>query len=61
MKEKPVKELKGMGGRDAASYKSETGGIKGAAKKMDKLASSCGTECKGKDASAYKNAKLQSY
>lgn len=62
MKEQAVKELKGKGGRDAASYKSEVGGAgTGAAKKMDKLAGSCGSDCKGKDESAYKAAKLQAY
>jgi hypothetical protein len=52
------KELKGKGGRDAASYKSETGGAQGSAKKKDKLAASCG-ECSGKDGAAYSKAKLQ--
>lgn len=54
-----AKELKGSGGRDAAAMKSETGGAKGSAKKMDKLAAQCGSDCKGKDDGAYKAAKLQ--
>ena len=45
--------LKGKGGRDASSYKSETGGMAGG-KKMDKLAAQGGA--KGKDASQYASA-----
>lgn len=56
---KGEQQLKGSGGRDAASYKSETGGAKGSAKKHDKLAAQCGGECSGKDAAAYSKAKLQ--
>jgi len=52
--EEKGKELKGSGGRDAASYKSETGGAAGA-KKQDKLAGSA-PESKKKDESAYKAA-----
>lgn len=59
-KGKEPKELKGSGGRDASAYKSETGGAGGGmgAKKMDKLAGSCSSDCKPKDAGAYKAAKL---
>jgi hypothetical protein len=56
---KGEKELKGSGGRDAAAYKSDTGGMKGSAKKVDKLAGQCGGECSGKDEAAYTKAKLQ--
>jgi hypothetical protein len=59
MAEKEPKELKGKGGRDAAAYKSETGGAGMGGKKMDKLAGSCGADCKPKDEGAYKAAKLQ--
>jgi hypothetical protein len=58
---KSVKELMGKGGRDAASYKSDVGGMSGNGKKMDKLAGSCGSDCKSKDEAAYKSAKLQAY
>lgn len=56
-----VKELKGKGGRDASSYKSDVGGAGMGGKKMDKLAGSCGSDCKTKDEAAYKSAKLQDY
>jgi hypothetical protein len=55
--EEKGKALKGKGGRDASSYKSDVGGAGMGGKKMDKLASSCG-ECKPKDQGAYKSAKL---
>lgn len=55
--DKGSKELKGSGGRDGASYRSETGGMSGA-KKQDKLAGSA-PESKKKDDAAYKSAKLQ--
>ena len=61
VKSQGMKELMGKGGRDAASYKSDVGGMSGSGKKMDKLAGSCGSDCKGKDESAYKSAKLQAY
>lgn len=55
--EEKGKELKGSGGRDGASYKSETGGMSGA-KKQDKLAGSA-PESKKKDDAAYKSANLK--
>jgi hypothetical protein len=47
--------LRGKGGRDASSYKSETGGMAGG-KKMDKLAAQGGA--KGKDASQYSESNV---
>lgn len=54
--EEKAKELKGSGGRDASSYKSDTGGM-GGQKKMDKLAGSA-PDSKKKDEGAYKSAAL---
>lgn len=55
---KEPKELKGSGGRDGSSYKSDVGGAGMGGKKMDKLAGSA-PDSKKKDEGAYKAADLK--